>query len=62
MINLIQHLDDFDIEAEWHYSATAHGKNAYNGLGALKREAYRQSLLAKPIDAILTSVSLFKWA
>lgn len=61
--NLIEHEEDFGIKAEWHYSATAHGKSSYDGLGAIfKREAYRASLIAKPKDAILNSDTLFQWA
>ncbi|KYM95356.1 hypothetical protein ALC62_00146 [Cyphomyrmex costatus] len=63
MANLINHKDDFGLDAEWHYSATAHGKSGYDGLGAtFKREAYRASLMAKPSQALLTSVALFNWA
>jgi len=61
--NLVHHKHDFNIQAEWHYSATAHGKSAYDGIGAtFKREAYKASLVAKPQDAILTSQVLFNWA
>ena len=26
LINLTHHFEDFDIEAEWHFFATSHGK------------------------------------
>ncbi|EFN76306.1 hypothetical protein EAI_07811, partial [Harpegnathos saltator] len=40
--NLIHHKADFGIEAVWHFSATAHGKSGYDGIGAtFKKEAYR---------------------
>lgn len=55
--------ENFGIIAEWHFYATAHGKGACDGVGAiLKREATRASLQAKTDDAILTSQSLFDWA
>jgi len=61
--NLVHHKHDFNIQAEWHYSATAHGKSAYDGIDAtFKRETYKASLVAKPQDAILTSQVLFNWA
>jgi len=61
--NLIHHEEDFGIKAEWHYSATAHGKSAYDGIGGTcKREAYRASLIAKPDNALLTAGTLYKWA
>lgn len=63
MANLLNHKFDFGIEAEWHYSATAHGKSSYDGIGAtFKREAYRCSLLAKPAQAMLTIGALVNWA
>jgi len=38
--NLIHHKADFGIEAEWHFSATAHRKSGYDGVDAtFKREA-----------------------
>lgn len=61
--NLRQHQADFALSAEWHFSASAHGKSAYDGIGAaFKREAYRASLLAKPTEAILTFQKLKSWA
>jgi len=58
--NLIYHERDFGIPAKWHYHATAHGKNACDGIGAtFKREATRASLLAKPTKAILTPSALY---
>jgi len=61
--NLINHKEDFGIEAEWHYCATAHGKSEYDDLRTIfKREAYRASLLAKPSETILTPKALFIWA
>lgn len=61
--NLVHHKEDFNVQAEWHYSATAHGKSGYDGIGAtFKREAYKASLVAKPQNAILTPHVLFNWA
>lgn len=61
--NIKNHENDFQLTAEWHYTATAHGKSAFDGIGAsFKREAYRSSLLAKPTDALLNFEKLFKWA
>ena len=38
--NLAHHFTDFQIEAEWHFFATSHGKGPYDGIGGtLKREA-----------------------
>ena len=58
----MHHKDDFNIEEEWHFSATSHGKSAYDGLGAIfKREAYWANLMAKAKDAILKAQSLLEW-
>lgn len=61
--NLMNHEKDFGITAEWHYHATAHGKNACDGIGAtFKREAARASLFVKSVDAILTAARLYDWS
>lgn len=63
IINLIHHEKDFGVKAEWHVHATAHGKSASDGIGALfKREAARYSLLCKPNEAILTPEKLLLWS
>lgn len=63
MKNLIHHEEDFGVRAEWHVHATAHGKGASDGIGALfKREAARNSLLLKPAEAILSVEKLVKWS
>ena len=31
VINLCHHVDDFNVEAEWHFFATSHGKTAGDG-------------------------------
>jgi len=47
--------NDFGIKAEWHFSATAHGKGACNGLGgSVKRLAARASLQRISDNQILT--------
>lgn len=63
MANLVKHKDDFGLEGEWHYHATAHGKGACDGLGAvLKKEATRASLQASATECILNKESLVIWA
>lgn len=59
MMNLIHHFEDFGVEAEWHFHATAHGKGACDGIGAIvKRGATRASLQARPNEALLTPQAL----
>ena len=44
-INACHHSSDFNISAEWHFSATSHGKGACDGIGGtVKRLAARASL------------------
>ena len=58
--NLIEHKRDFGDIAEWHYSATAHGKSAYDDIGpTFKREAYKQSLIAETRESFIESSSSF---
>lgn len=62
-VNLCYHEEDFGISAEWHFTATAHGKGACDGIGGtLKRSAARASL-QKPYDEqIATPKQLYEWA
>ena len=63
MANLVCHKEYFNFDAEWHFSATAHGKIVFDGVGAcFKREAYRASLLAKPTKFLLTPEAVLEWA
>lgn len=62
MCNLAHHKDDFNIETEWHFHATAHRKGACDDVEAiLKREAMRASLQAKSTETVLTPHGLFHW-
>ncbi len=62
-VNLCHHKDDFGISAEWHFSATSHGKGACDGLGGtVKRLAARASLQRPYNDQIMTPRQLFDWA
>lgn len=63
MANLKWHKQDFDVEAEWHFTPTAHGKGGHDGLAAcFKREARRASLKAEPTEALLNIKSLYSLA
>lgn len=61
--NLMYHEKDFNIPAEWHFHATAHGKGPCDGIGGnLKRLAARASLQASSQNQILTPEALYQWA
>lgn len=60
--NLLAHLADFGIVAEWHFHATAHGKGPCDGVGAsIKRNAARYSLQCSSENRILTAKALFDY-
>ena len=55
-INLCHHEEEFGVAAEWHFSATSHGKGACDGVGGtVKRLAARVSL-QRPYDQQITKV------
>lgn len=61
--NLINHKNDFNVDAEWNFFATSHGKGACDGLaGSVKRQAYRASLQRNNDKHITNAFSLFEWA
>lgn len=61
--NLYHHKQDFEIQAEWHYFATGHGKGPCDGVsGTIKRLAARASLQLPPEAQITTPQKLYDWA
>lgn len=57
------HKNYFNIEAEWHFFATAHEKGPCDGVGGtLKRQAARDSLQRPADKQITNSRELFEWA
>ena len=62
MCNLVYHREDFQLEAEWHFFATPHGKNACHGIGGtVKRETGNASLKAiTPANPSLRAVYRIK--
>ena len=62
-VNLCLHEEEFGVPAEWHFSATSHGKGACDGLGGtVKRLAARTSLQRPYNDQIMTPRQLYDWA
>jgi hypothetical protein len=61
--NLSAHAKDFQLEAEWHFFASCHGKSACDGIGGtIKRLARLASLQRGIQDQITTPAQLFDWA
>lgn len=62
-VNLCFHKEDFGIDTEWHFFASAHGKGPCDGVGGtLKRLATKASLQRPYDNQILTPQQLFDWA
>lgn len=59
-LNLCLHENDFGLAAEWHFFATAHGKNACDGVGGTtKREVTKKSLQSTTNNQILNAKDMF---
>ena len=61
-LNLCHHKDDFGLAAEWHFSATSHGKGACDGLGGTIKWAVRASLQRPYNDQLMMPRQLSDWA
>ena len=62
-LNLCHHKEDFGLSAEWHFSATSHGKGACDGLGGTVKRLAARASLQRPYDQqIMTPRQLFDWA
>lgn len=62
-INLCHHKQDFGIAAEWHFSATAHGKGPCDGVGGTVKRLAAKASLQRPLEnQILTPCELYEWS
>ena len=62
-LNLAYHEDDFGVQADWNFFATAHGKGCWDGLaGSVKPQAIMESLRRPVENQILTADDLYKFA
>lgn len=62
-INLCHHKHDFNIDAEWHFFATSHGKGPCDGVGGtIKRLAHKASLQRPYENQIITPLQLHQFA
>ena len=62
-VNLCNHETDFSVKAEWHFSATSHGKGACDGVGGTVKRLASRASLQRPYDQqIMTPHQLFEWA
>lgn len=59
-LNICHHEQDFGLEGEWHFFATAHGKNACDGIGGTtKREVTKRSLQSTSHNHILNAKAMY---
>jgi hypothetical protein len=59
--NICHHKTDFDIECEWNFFASSHGKNACDGIGVTTKRAVNQASLKRPYNnQILTAEEMYK--
>ena len=49
-INLCHHEVDFRVPAQWHFSATSHGKGACDSLGGTVKQLAARASLQRPTD------------
>ena len=61
-LNLCHHYSDFNLEAEWNFFATNHGKFAVNGIGGIiKRLTARASFQRPYNNQILSSEAVYQF-
>lgn len=57
------HNKDFNVKAEWHFSAIPHGKNACDGIGGtVKQLATQTSLRYVYTDQIMIARQPYDWS
>ena len=49
-INLCYYKMDFDVECEWHFFATSHGKSACDGIGGVVKKMTTKASLQTPFE------------
>ena len=60
--NLCMHMQDFGLNAEWNFFATAHGKSPCDGIGGIvKRATAVESLKRTRINQIMTPEEMYKF-
>ena len=62
-LNLLVYKEDFGVPAEWHFFATSHGKEPYDGVGGTAKRLAACTSLQRPVDdQIQTPQQLYDWA
>ena len=61
-INLCNHQQDFNMDCEWNFFATSHGKSTCDGIGGTVKRLTAKASLQRPIDKqILTPLDMFNF-
>ena len=58
---MILHYETHEIEYEWHFFASCHGKSACDGLGGTVKRLALYACLKEPNADISSAETLFKW-
>lgn len=61
-LNLCMFKKDYDIEAEWHFFATSHGKSPCDALGGSFKRNSRMENMKRGSDPLDTAEKLYNWA
>ena len=62
-MNMCYHKEDFGLDCEWHFFATAHGKSACDGVGGTIKRIIGRLSLQRPVDnQITTPMDMFEEA
>ena len=61
-LNLCHHYSDFDLEAEWNFFATGHGKSAVDGMGETIKQLTATGSLQRPYNnQILSAEAVYQF-
>lgn len=60
--NICQYKGKYDLDIEWHFFATSHGKSAYEGIGGTFKRNARRASLQRPENPITEAKQLYEWA
>jgi len=59
-VNICHHFVDFNLDCEWNFFATSHGKGACDGIGAAVKRSTAKASLQRPVHAqIVTAKDMF---
>lgn len=61
-LNIYYHKNDFNVDCEWHFFATSHGKSPCDGIGGVVKRTVAKASLQRPFhDQIITPLKMFEF-